>query len=203
MKKILFYLFLIFGLNTISMAENQKSSDDTFFLRLQGAASAGHFISKNNALDKIGSANKSYLFNLQIGYAFFRKLPIYFNLGSDHYDTEANMIAGFYGLGATYYFGNRSFFLDYSLSLSFLTIRDVSGESDSNISRNYFSGSGVRMHLAIGKEFWLSEYWGIGPALFLVYAHYPGKPSSMPDDFEPTKQSYDIKIGIGVSLVNF
>lgn len=65
------------------------------------------------------------------------------------------------GVGLTYYFMPINIYLSGSLTLSGNSI-DLKGEEAE-------TGGGLGGYFAVGKEWWISENWGIGVALFAYY----------------------------------
>ena len=67
------------------------------------------------------------------------------------------------GPGVAYFFGETNIFLSASLSLARMTFEgfDLAGISDQSLR-------GVSLRALLGKEWWVSDDWGIGAALTLT-----------------------------------
>ncbi|PKL38438.1 MAG: hypothetical protein CVV44_11160 [Spirochaetae bacterium HGW-Spirochaetae-1] len=118
-------------------------------------------------------------FTMQIGYAVINDLILFgelsscvmtdptLKLGGSSYDTNDTQVSvvGFGG-GLSYYFASN-FFLSLSLGATRATL-EVSGSSGS-------SELGFGTNVAIGKEWWVSENWGLGLALVGNYSRMKDK----------------------------
>jgi hypothetical protein len=82
------------------------------------------------------------------------------NIGSPDYSLGIS----FMGIGMTYYFMPYNIFLSGSVGISQFTISDL--DSDASVS----SDNGFGFHIAAGKEWWVSENWGLGISLGITHA---------------------------------
>jgi len=82
--------------------------------------------------------------------------------GTDLGNAEGNYGLVGYGLDLTYYFSPSNFYVSGSPAMTRLTSDDGSGNSSA-------SDWGFGFRLAVGKEWWVSENWGLG--LDLEYAY--------------------------------
>ncbi len=88
--------------------------------------------------------------------------------------STGDVLVGGFGAGIVYYFMPANIFL--SGAVASLNLQG----SDSNGKTTYTSDFGVGFEGMVGKEFWVSEHWGLGGALEFVGA------SSMKDTDNPS-----------------
>ena len=86
-------------------------------------------------------------------------------IGSQSGTLEAEVGVGGFGVGATYYFMPANAYVSGSVGFGQLTMEtdDVSVESD----------YGVIFDATVGKEWWVSDEWGLGVAAGLGYHSIP------------------------------
>lgn len=84
----------------------------------------------------------------------------------DEYKTNMSLL----GIGATYYFMDN-FLATASLGISQFRFGDDIATFDAtvNTSPDRYSQSGFGFQLGFGKEWWVSENWGIGATAALLY----------------------------------
>jgi len=118
-------------------------------------------------------------FTMQIGYAVINDLILFgelsscvmtdptLKLGGSSYDTDDTKVSlvGF-GAGLSYYLASNIFFT-FSLEATRATL-EVSGSSGS-------SEYGFGTNVSIGKEWWVSDNWGLGIALVGNYSRMKDK----------------------------
>ena len=81
-------------------------------------------------------------------------------------NTELGLIGA--GAGITYFFGSSNVYVSPSIGLAQVTASgaDLEGES----------GSGLGLTVQLGKEFWVSDRWGVGLAGAFGYHNVPDGP---------------------------
>jgi hypothetical protein len=155
---------------------------DGFFLRLapgigwnETSSDAG-----GNSLKMSGTSG---LFNIGIGGAVAQDLILHLDLsgvstqdpkvklnGTDISSTVSSSSTSMIGLGLTYYFPSN-FYLTGAVGLA--ESRNKSGGSTNKTDTGY--GANVM----VGKEWWVSDNWGLGIAGQFLYTNCPDKPSAV------------------------
>ena len=116
-------------------------------------------------------------FSIAVGGALVPNLAVFGNLfftgatqpkvtGGGYYNAQANgdALVGGFGAGIVYYFMPANIYLSGAVAtMNFQA-------SDSNGKTTYTSDFGAGFEGMIGKEFWVSEHWGLGGALEFVGA---------------------------------
>ena len=169
---------------------------DGFFLRFQLGSGNGTFANKaveNGAEEQSGSAA---LINFQMGWSLNENLILHigrvsFNGSGTKRDYESIEYEGFSyevssseyetnftGLGVSYYFLPLNIYVspEYYFSGE-ATTKSTLGEDLGLLRYNdeYKFDSGTGIGLTVGKEWWVSENWGLGLALFYAQAQFKAK----------------------------
>jgi len=150
---------------------------DGLFLRFQTGMGLGRMVEKEvNGRDIVMSGTTG-AFRFQLGGAVLENLIVYGELGAfsladpsirgeEAYITttaqsDITLTMSDLGLGACYYFMPINIYLSASMTLSRdrLEIGEAKGRTD----------PGVGAYFSAGKEWWVSDNWGLGAAVF-VYA---------------------------------
>jgi hypothetical protein len=92
---------------------------------------------------------------------------------------------GMLGIGASYYFMPLNIYVGGTLGIGAASFTDSSNHSAS-------SRAGFAIELDCGKEWWVSDNWGLGVALRLSHASVP------PGDIQPNSPSQLGATGFGV-----
>jgi hypothetical protein len=181
MKKILLFLFAV----SSAFAASQSRTHDGFFLNLNlgmGFQNIGFVVDDNQPVttDKSGAATD---IDIKIGGRIMENLLLHATLAgttltetfkgydSDSYkikEIKANM--SLFGIGATYYFVDN-FMATVSLGISqfhanedvatFHAVLKNNGSQDEN--------AGFGFQIGGGKEWWVSDEWGIGASISVLY----------------------------------
>jgi hypothetical protein len=77
-----------------------------------------------------------------------------------------------FGPALTYYFMPINLYLTAAVGGSWLNVQNRNGDSAT-------SGGGLGLNFDLGKEWWVSDNWGLGVALRFWYSHVSGKDSSI------------------------
>lgn len=146
---------------------------DGFFLRAQLGFGGGDTVIEDYAGDDLETSGTATTFTLQIGYAIFDNFILFFENGASVMPgsklthplaiTEAqkknDVTISTFGLGVSWYWMPYNIYIAPVLSLSVTKYDGAMLEGDSR------GGSGLS--LSIGKEWWVSDNWGLGVALFI------------------------------------
>jgi hypothetical protein len=152
---------------------------DGFFLRFHLGFGASSF-KTDNAGSSIEVSGGGGDFALALGGALTPHLVIYGELagisttnnptlkldGESRSSGSGSMGLSSIGPGAAYFFGDSNYYLSGSLSLAWLNF-----SSALNISRTKDSSdTGIALRALFGKEWWVSDNWGLGAAVALTLA---------------------------------
>lgn len=157
----------------------EAHTHDGFFLRL--APGIGSTVSTENVIgDKLEVSGMSGLFNLAIGGTVAENLIVHVDLtgasvtdpkvkvnGMDQpaYDTTSS--TSLLGVGLTYYFPSN-FYITGSIGIAESVLKTNGIE--------YSTDKGFGTNIMIGKEWWVSDDWGLGVAGQFLYTKCPDKP---------------------------
>jgi hypothetical protein len=180
-RTILFMAFtciLLLASNASAQDPGARDHADGFFLRM--AAGFGYAQSKNDGFPLEFTGAPAEL-DIAIGAVVTENLAIHATLfgwlisdpdvdgvlGSGTASGDADMTA--FGVGVTYYFMPVNIYLSASLGAgSFSATGDIEGESD----------SGLAGQLTAGKEWWVSNRWGLGVSGVFGFFTLPESTSS-------------------------
>jgi hypothetical protein len=149
-----------------------------FFLRLSAGAGTvrTELTSRGNTLALSGAASDV---NIAIGGVIAPNLALHgtlygwladdpdFEVGGRSVATRAQLDLSAIGAGVTYYFMPINIYLSGSLGAGSLAIDGPTGEGE--------TGVGLVMDLTAGKEWWVSDRWGLGVAVGFGYHDIPEK----------------------------
>lgn len=154
-------------------AGEPRQHDGGFFLRM---ALGGGYASTSieDAGDELTFKGPSGNFEIAIGAMVKKNLAIHATLGAwavldpsaefdgeeAHLDDVTLSLNGV-GAGLTYYFGDSNFYLTGSAGAGQITL-EFEGESND-------TDWGVVLEASLGKEWWVSDRWGLGVAAGLGY----------------------------------
>jgi hypothetical protein len=147
-----------------------------FFLRLSagGGTARTELTTSGGTLALSGAASD---INLAIGAVVLPNLALHgtlygwlvddpkFEIGGLSAATRAELDLSAIGAGVTYYFMPVNIYLSGSLGAGSLTIDGPAGEGE--------TGTGLVMDLTAGKEWWVSDRWGLGVAAGFGYHSIP------------------------------
>lgn len=171
-------LVLAFALSTPTQAlADRGGTHDGFFLRLStGLGYASVSGDNDNSATFKGATSQS---SIAIGGIVTENLALHADIfavtlvspdvtigGITYSDLDITMRAGALGIGLTYYFMPLNLYLSGSIGAAVASTKVVFTDST---SRTYESGTGFGLNLMVGKEWWVSENWGIGVAGQLIY----------------------------------
>ncbi|MFC1670161.1 hypothetical protein ACFL20_07180 [Spirochaetota bacterium] len=167
----------------------QAETHDGFFLRFQTGIGYGHMTEKDVMGSDLEIYGASYDFYFQLGGALVNNFILHLNLGGSVLmepevkwgsetatATDAELTVYNYGAGISYYImpGNMYISINGSAMRS-----KAEGEYGSGYTDWGFGITGV-----IGKEWWVSENWGLGIAFIAYYGRTKAE--------EPDMRKYDI-----------
>ena len=176
MKGLVLFLMLAFSM---ALAESLPYTHDGFFLNLslgfggQSAEYEGNGFLNNSSVSAEGDASgMTFEFDWKIGgrilpFTLFHATVIQVH-SLDGFELEAKSNArnasvegseymGLIGAGITYYLPPYNFFFTGSLGFARFIIGD------------YGTDFGFGLQLGVGKEWWVSENWGLGVMATIVY----------------------------------
>ncbi len=139
-----------------------------------GDSAAGRFEIKGSGVGFNMGLGYSILPNLALTVDFFGPVlvdPTLKDPGSSSTVATQNVSADWftYGLGVTYYVMPLNAYFGGSIGLSALTFELTRG----GVTTSTTSGNGVAAQLLAGKEWWVSDEWGLGASLQLTLARIP------------------------------
>lgn len=140
-------------------SEGGKHTHDGIYLHFSSGPGIGTLSN-----DDVGDTSIAHLLNLQFGYSATANLELSLDLYGCYiynadfgYDSENGW--GGVGGGLSYYVMPYNLFANLSF-----------GYARFNSSMDIGGGHGIALQAALGKEWWISDNWGIGPALHFSYA---------------------------------
>lgn len=156
--------------------EITRHRHDGFFFRIHYGFGNGRVVEQ----DYLGSDREfegfTGMFRLQVGNEITDNLILFGEFGSFAMqkpdmnwqgetvsEADAEVVMVDLGIGLTYYFMPINIYLSGSFTLSVNSI-DLKGEEAE-------TGGGLGVYFAVGKEWWISENWGIGVAFFAYYSN--------------------------------
>lgn len=156
----------------------ESNVHDGFFLRL--APGIGwNKTTEDFAGDSLKLSGASGLFNIAVGGAVSQDLILHLDVsgvstadpkveinGSSFSSSASSMSTTLVGLGVTYYLPSN-YYLTGAFGLAKSTI--TSGGID------YSTDNGLGVNLMVGKEWWVSDDWGLGIAGQILYTNCPDK----------------------------
>jgi hypothetical protein len=162
---------------TSAGASGAARTHDGFFLRLQGGV-GGTSASQDELTLKGGSG----ALNVEIGGALTENFILYgklFGTGTPDPDLEVGDITfegnnsdlslnfGALGAGVSYYFMPVNLYVSGAVSLTSLGLTEDGDEVGD-------TGQGLGLHLGVGKEWWVSDQWGLGLGAELALSRVNG-----------------------------
>ncbi len=162
--------FAVFGLSLLaSSAWAQRDHDGGFFMRI--SAGPGYASSSENLSPEVTLSGVSGDFNMAFGAVITENLAVHATIfgwnvvspdvesggvSAELSDTSLSLAA--FGAGVTYYLGDSNFYVTGSAGAGKLSLDiDILGTVDSDV--------GFAADFAVGKEWWVSDKWGLGVAL--------------------------------------
>ena len=147
---------------------------DGFFLRIQYGFGKGRVVEEEYYGDDREFDGTAGVLRVQIGYEVGDNLMLFGALGGFSMqdpdvkwqgttvnEANADLVVVDLGIGLTYYIMPYNLYFSGSLNTSATSI-DVKDQPEE-------SGSGYGIYLSVGKEWWVSDNWGLGVALFVYY----------------------------------
>ena len=182
MTMVLFYGLqnVCFGQAPIDVGnDDSKHKHDGFYLRLT-TGFGGTAAIEDYEGDEITISGASSNTTIEIGYALRENFIVNLDMfggvmvdpelginGEVIGETDAEVTISNLGLGLTYYIMPSNFYLSGSFGLSIAQI-----ETDYT---TFETDLGYGLNIMVGKEWWVSDNWGIGIATHLFYSRVPDK----------------------------
>ena len=162
------------GTGEVAVSEKKGAHrHDGFFLRAQLGFGSGATVIEDLQGDDFETSGTSTTFNFQFGYAIVDNFIIFLENGASVMPeskvkwagavTEAekknDVAISTFGIGMSWYWMPYNIYISPVLSISATEYDGAALKGDSEV------GSGLT--LSIGKEWWVSDNWGLGVALFV------------------------------------
>jgi hypothetical protein len=194
MKISIIIISLIFTITGIGLGqeptEPQGKQHTRFFLRMQGGFGSGRTVEENVLGSDIELSGGGGAFRFQIGGALSRNLHLYGEVGAfaiSNPDVTWQGLSGTIqntdvsvtdiGAGISYYFMPVNIYLASTLTISQNRIK-IQGLGEAT------SEAGPGIYISAGKEWWVSDRWGLGVAIFGSFSRSKDKGDGL---------EYDIK----------
>jgi len=183
MKKLIMMLVCIVAVGSAlcEKANAEAYVHDGFFLRFAPGLGWNN-TSSDPGGDSLKMSGVSGLFNFAIGGAVAQDLIVHLDVagvnipdpevtrnGVDQSSNYSSASTSLIGIGVTYYFPSNSYVTGA------VGFAESSNESNGSTNR---SDTGYGAHVIIGKEWWVSNNWGLGIAGQFLYTNCPDKPVS-------------------------
>ncbi len=182
------------------------NTHDGFFLRLSGGF--GYTQTEIDALKDIKIKGVSNTYSFAIGYAVIENLIVEAEIFGSHtsdpdlspsgkfYENDLNAISNGFGIGATYYLMPINIYASASVGFSRVILNlDDSGLFDDG-SEQIKSEGGVGFSITVGKEWWVSDNWGLGVAGQFVYVYAKMKEEQ---EIPQSKETDSLSVGLLLS----
>lgn len=183
MKKtaiLLISLFLsLFGSTVYASADKHEHTKFFFRAQLGGGSAKGELVDDTDRY--VFERGGASLFNLQVGWAVLENFILY---GESSFYLNKNVIliknevnvsnlAVEYGinsfsLGTSYYIMPANIYISPSIRFPAMMI-SLSDPNNSFVTITGESSIGIGYGISIGKEWWVSQHWGLGVALNFTY----------------------------------
>jgi opacity protein-like surface antigen len=174
---------------------------DGFFLRflIGGGYIQSSAESDNNDYELSG---QSQLYDFALGYAVVDNIILFTNMrleaamnfnaeknGTNLDDSTSNESISFYdfGIGLSYYLLSTNFYFSGGFSVNSVTYSNIISDTNGKREGDVYSFSGIGLNLSAGYEWWVSDNWGLGIA---IYYH---QSSSKSLESYPYNESFDFK----------
>jgi len=180
--------------------ESGVNRHDGWFFRAQLGAGPGLTTVEAPSGTEIKYEGAAAAFRMQFGYSFIDNLAVFIDEGytsmadpdvsvNDNAvnNSDSSVFIQDIGIGLSYYFMPLNIYISASLLAHTLTFEGSIFEGDSK--------KGAAVYLSVGKEWWVSDNWGIGVALFVFSGSTTARDESL-------NIEYDIKstvVGIAFS----
>ena len=160
MKHVLVALIIIL-FNSILFGQSNTSDTGVhqhtgFFLRFLPGFSYTEWTKKSDSFDEITISGSGVSSRTQIGLALDENLILFYDSGLTIVGNVEEAIIDA-GLGLNYYFMPINIYASFSV-LSSASSHDVWNNESTN---------GLGINFIVGKEWWVSDNWGIGAAMYL------------------------------------
>lgn len=186
-RPVLCALFFLLG-PAASPAGQKPRTHDGFFLRMCTGFGFGHSAVEDDRGDENSIRGGSHASNLAIGAMVSENLAIHADAfhvvlfepeslinGKSAGTVPGRYIAGGLGAGVTYYFMPSNLYL--SGALNFVALEANLG------GWRLQTDAGMGIDFLIGKEWWVSDNWGIGVAGQFVYTLVPSRWDTIHNSF--------------------
>jgi hypothetical protein len=179
---------LLASLPLTAQAGEPRSHDGGFFMRL--APGIGYTSSKvDDGRDSLEVRGPSGSFDIALGAVVSHNFAIHGTLGGwgladptiefngfDEESDDVSLTMGSFGAGVTYYFGNSNAYVTASAGAATLTF-DIDGDRED-------SDTGFMFDAGLGKEWWVSDRWGLGVSATIGYHTIPSDDADIDDNFK-------------------
>ena len=188
MAMVLFYGLqnVCFGQAAIDVGNDSKHKHDGFYLRLASGFGGTAAVEDYDGDEFIISGESSNT-TIGIGYAlrenFIVNLDIFGSIMVDPEleingkvigEADAEVTFSNVGLGLTYYIMPSNFYLSGSFGFAICQVETDYTTFDTDL--------GYGLNIMVGKEWWVSDNWGIGIATHLLYSRIPDNDDFIEED---------------------
>ncbi|NOY57383.1 MAG: autotransporter outer membrane beta-barrel domain-containing protein [Calditrichaeota bacterium] len=183
MKQIKFLLLAVlislvsYSNPSFSQAKNQARQHEGFFMRFLLGVGQGKVVIEDVEGSDMEITGTPIGARIQIGGSISENLIVFGEIGGANFSeptvtwkgnestmTGNDVSINDYGVGISYYIMPSNIFLSGSLSLSKDRIKTKNNESETQTEATTESGLGF--YLSAGKEWWVSDKWALGCAIF-------------------------------------
>ncbi len=183
MKQIKFLMLAVlislvsFAKPSFSQTNNQARQHEGFFMRFLLGAGQGKVVIEDVEGSDMEFKSTPIGARIQIGGSVSENLILFGEIGGANFSEptvtwkgDEGMLTGYdvsindYGVGISYYIMPSNIFLSGSFSLSKDRIKTKDDEAETKTEATTESGLGF--YLSAGKEWWVSDKWALGCALF-------------------------------------
>ena len=176
-------MVLIHGVQSVcfgqAAVDDTKHKHDGFYFRYASGIGGTAVVEEDEGDELIisgGSGNAT----IGIGYALVENLIVSLDIfgsvmvnpeltinGQEIGEADAELTIANVGLGMTYYIMPANFYLSGSLGLATANLETDYGDFDTDL--------GYGVNVALGKEWWVSDNWGLGVAAHCTISSIPDK----------------------------
>ena len=180
LKNFVFNLFSVSLLYSGSIfCQTGIHDHDGFFSRMLLGVGYAELVEKNVMGSDLKFSGATVPFRFQLGGQFLKNLIAYGEfgfasqtnpemewMGQSKSSSDMTVSVGDLGIGITYYLMPVNIYFSLSLLYSSVQLEYDNTKSESEI--NFDNGNGI--NIMVGKEWWISDQWALGVALYGYYS---------------------------------
>lgn len=173
------WLLIVCCLIASTVFANEQTHDG-FFLRLAPGIGQAKTTVTDNVLPEAELDDTGGMFSFMIGGAVRENMILHFEatgvsladpsmkFGSDKGTLDGDLTTTLAGVGMTYYFMPANAYISATIGAARTELKD------NTLQGTFKSDSGIGGSLMVGKEWWVSNEWGLGVAGQMLYANCDG-----------------------------